>query len=255
VEFQRKKILIADDSHTYIMYMAIILKRMGFTVIPAEDGLEVLKLLKLTEPDIVMLDIIMDGMDGRNVLNYIKENKETSHIPVIMVSQDASNETLERCRESGCSAYLVKPIRIDRLHEVLEELVFSSWATKRRYARVTSCARVKVTCDGTTFELYSETLSEGGMYIRKKDPLPVGSKVEIDLPLEGGKPVHLNGVVVYTKGLFGGIFEHPPGMAIEFEGVNDTEAAVLRNYIEKILAQDIFESQEEIVIQPPGSKG
>ena len=98
MEFRRKKILVADDSQTHLTYMAIILKRMGFTVIPAKNGPEVIKLLPLTEPDIVMLDILVNGTNGNNVLDYIKENKETSHIPVIMVSQDGRDEASERCK-------------------------------------------------------------------------------------------------------------------------------------------------------------
>ncbi|MCL5023555.1 MAG: response regulator [Nitrospirae bacterium] len=250
MDFKRKKILIADDSRTHLVYMAIILKRMGFTVIPAENGLEALKLVKLTEPDIVMLDIIMEGMDGSSLLHYIKGNEETSHIPVIMASHDGSDETRERCRNAGCSAFLLKPVRIDRLHEILEELVFSSWGAKRRHVRVSFCRKVQVTTGGMSQELYAETLSEGGMYVRKREPSPVGSEVEVALPLDAGGPIRLRGVVAYTKGLFGGVFEYPPGMAIQFKEVRDFEVASLRHYVEKVLAQDIFESQEEIVIEP-----
>ncbi len=252
MEFRKKKIIIADDSHTHLMYMGIILKRMGFTVIPAENGLEVLKLLKLVEPDLVMLDVIMDGIGGGALLNSIKADAHTSHIPVIMVSQDTSPETIKRCRELGCSAYLSKPVKIDGLHEVLQEHVFSSPETRRRHVRVPFCRKVLITCNGSSDELYAETLSEGGMYVRKREPLPVGTDVEVTLPFdENGTPVRLRGVVVYTKGLFGSVFKYPPGMAIEFKGVKEAETGVLRNYVEKELARDIFESQEEMVIAPP----
>lgn len=251
MEFKKKKIIIADDSHTYLMYMGIILKRMGFAVIPAESGLEVLKLLKLTEPDLVMLDVIMNGMQGGAVLSAIKGDKQTSHIPVIMVSQDASPETVKRCTELGCSAYLSKPVKIDSLHEVLQEHAFSSMGTKRRHVRVPFRGKVQVTCDGTSGELYGETIGEGGMYLRKRDPFPVGSAVEVTLPLENGRSIRLRGVVVYVKGLFSSVFKYPPGMAVEFKGIGETEAESLRSYVERALAQDIFESQEEMVIMPP----
>ncbi len=252
MEFEKKKVIIADDSHVYLMYMGIVLKRMGFMVIAAQNGPEVLNLVKLVEPDLVMLNAIMDGMEGREVLSSIKNDKQTSQIPVIMVSQDASAETIRRCTELGCAAYLSKPVKIDRLHEVLQEHVFSSMGTKRKHLRVPFRGKVRVTCNGASFELYGETIGEGGMYIRKKDPLSVGSSVELTLPLGDGDPIRLRGVVVYVKGLFTSVFKYPPGMAIEFKGISSAETERLRSKVEKTLAQDIFESQEETVFEPSG---
>ncbi len=120
MEPKRRKILIADDSQAHLTFMSAILKGMGFTVVPAESGLEVLKLMKLVKPDIVMLDVIMDGIDGGAVLSYIKKDEQTSGIPVIMVSQDSNSETIERCRALGCSAYLLKPVTIDKLQAALQ---------------------------------------------------------------------------------------------------------------------------------------
>ncbi len=249
MEFEKKKVIIADDSHVYLMYMGIVLKRLGFMVVAAQNGPEVLNMLKLVEPDLVMLNTIMKGMAGPDVLSSIKKDKQTSHIPVIMVSQDASAETIRRCTELGCAAFLSKPVKIDKLHEVLQEHVFSSMGTKRKHLRVPFRGKVQVTCDGVPFQLYGETIGEGGLYVRKKDPLPVGSIVEVTLPLGDGDPIRLKGVVVYLKGHFTSVFKYPPGMAIEFKGVGPAETERLRSKVEKTLAQDIFESQEETVFE------
>ena len=53
--------------------------------------------------------------------------------------------------------------------------------------------------DGTNYELDSENLSEGGMYIRTKEPFPAGSKLEIILSLSVGSKIYLTGVVVYER--------------------------------------------------------
>lgn len=250
MEFRKKRIVIADDSHTFLMYMGILLKRMGFNVIPAENGLEVLKLLRLMEPDVVILDVIMEMMDGVTLLKYIKEDKQTSHIPVIMVSIDSSSERIEKCKKLGCAGYLLKPIKIGKLHEILQECIFSPLGRNRKHLRAAFHEKVSITCGGIPSNLYAETLSEGGIYIRKKDPFPVGSEVEVTLPLKSGEPIHLKGVVVYIKGLFGDMFKIPPGMAIEFKEMTNNEAKILKNYVEQLMAQDIFESQEETVIEP-----
>jgi len=250
MEFRKKKILIADDSHSFLMYIGIILKRMGFTVIPAENGLEALRFLRLVEPDVVMFDVALEKMNGIKLLKHIKEDKETSHIPVVIVSADSSKETLQTCSELGCAWFIAKPVKVDKIHEALEECLFSQQGRKRRHVRAPLNEKVSVIYNGTLFELYTESLSEGGIYIRKKDPFPVGSEVEVALPINSGGPLRVKGVVVYVKGLFGDVFTIPPGMAVEFRGVKDHEGKKLRRYVEQLIAHDIFESQEETVIEP-----
>ncbi|MBI5640599.1 MAG: response regulator [Nitrospirae bacterium] len=250
MQFHKRKILIADNSHTFLMYMGLILKRMGFAVIRATSGLEVLKLLKLTEPDVITLDPGIEGKDSYALLNYIKEDKQTSGIPVIMISTDSSKETMEKCMQLGCSGYLLKPIKIYKLHEALQEHIFFPLGTRRRHVRVPFCEKIRIICNGASYELFGETLCEGGIYVMKKDPLPVGSEVEVTLPLEGGKPIRLMGTVIYRVEPVSGVFKHPPGMAIEFRSSQDDQTIRVRTYVEKELARDIFESQEEIIIEP-----
>lgn len=64
MEINLKKILIADDSKTFLMYMGILLKRMGFSIVVIESGKKVLKLVKKINPDIVMPDVNMVDMNG-----------------------------------------------------------------------------------------------------------------------------------------------------------------------------------------------
>ena len=69
---RKKSILIADDSETFVMYSSILLKRLGFDVIPVENGAEALKLIKVMEPTLVMLDIHIPVMDGLTTLRLNK---------------------------------------------------------------------------------------------------------------------------------------------------------------------------------------
>jgi two-component system cell cycle response regulator/two-component system cell cycle response regulator DivK len=246
----KKKVIIADDSQTFLIYLAILLKRMGFKVIPAESGQEVLKLLKLVKPDAVMLDMYMEPVDGLAVLRCMKEDRETSCIPVIMLSVDSSAETIERCRRIGCAGYLTKPVRLSELNEALQELIFSPAGTKRSHLRVSTSTKIRLSHDGSSEDLYSESLSVGGIYIRKKDPFPVGSEVRITFPLNGGKDLHVNGMVIYTKELFGDEFKVPPGMAVKFNGMTEGETTVLKDHIDRLFAGDILDGQEEDVIRP-----
>jgi two-component system, cell cycle response regulator DivK len=111
-----KNILIADDSQTFLVSLSLFLKKSGFGVIPAEDGMEVLKLVNLWEPGLIILDVNMAVMDGITVLRLLKENKKTAHIPVMMLSTDSSVKTMENCRGLGCYCYLHKPVKLHELH-------------------------------------------------------------------------------------------------------------------------------------------
>ncbi len=243
--WRMKKIIIADDNKTFLMYLGLLLKRLDFGVMPADNGFDVLKLSRLAEADVIMLDVHMAALDGVAVLRHLKENKETAHIPVIMLSNDASSETIQKCSDLGCFDFLKKPLKVDKLHDTLQRCFFSQRGTTRRYLRVSYTQEVLVIHAGVEYRLYAETLSEGGIYVRKEDPLPVGTQVKVKCGLGERGAVQVKGSVIYTKKSAGDFLALPPGMAIAFEGLGAEEMTKLKNYIEDIMAKDIFESQKE----------
>jgi len=112
---------------------------------------------------------------------------------------------------------------------------------KRKHVRVFYRNRVCITHNGTASELYTENLSEGGMYITSKEPFPAGSKLEITLPLQVGNRVHLKGIVVNTNRNIG---KNPPGMGIEFKEVRDDQRMILRNFLKNAAARDLLQAGE-----------
>jgi CheY-like chemotaxis protein len=244
-----KKIILADDNRTFLMYLGLLLKRFGFKVIPAENGLEVLKLVKLIEADVVILDVHMQTVDGLSVLRHIKGDKRISHTPVIMVSSDSSKETIETCMSNGCFDYLLKPIKIDKLHSSLQLCFFSHMGTNRKHIRTYFNKKVFVDCAGRTYELFSETLSEGGVYLRKEEPFPVGTEVAVMLQLQNSQKLTLMGEVIYIKKLFGDYLTLPPGMAIQFKGLTEDASLLLQGHIENLIAEGLQEDQRERIIE------
>ena len=236
-----KKIILADDNRTFLMYAGLLLKRFGFRVIPAESGLEVLKIVKLTGPDLIMLDVHMAPMDGISVLRHIKQDTLISYIPVIMVSMDASSETREKCRQIGCFDYLLKPIKIDRLHDSMQRCFYEHLGTNRKHVRAYFNNKVMVECNGQTYELLSETLCEGGIYLRKEEPFPEGTNVTVTLNLPNTNPLTLKGKVIYQKSLFGDFLTLPPGVAIQFKGLSEQEVRSIKKHVEELVAADILE--------------
>ena len=244
-----KKILIADDSKTFLMYMGILLKRMGFSIVPLESGQKVLKLIKTINPDIVMLDVNMGDMNGTRILKYLKEDKAISRIPVIMMSSNSDTDIKKKCRKMGCSSFLPKPIKIDQLHIALEECSFSPLGPRRKHLRVSVNKKVAVKYKGKNYDLYTETLSEGGVYLRKRDSFPIWSELEIRISVDKGHILNMIGTVVHTKEITSDVFKMPPGMGVKFTSISEEQARILKNYIARLIAEDIVDSQEENVIE------
>jgi len=244
-----KKIVVVDDSQTFLMYVGLLIKRLNYRIIPACNGVECLKLLKLTEPDAILLDFHMLPLNGLKILKHIKEDRQTSSIPVVMVSNDSSPESIKKCMDLGAHDYLTKPLKIDRLHNVLQECFYGYKGTNRKHLREKFIRKLSVNCQGKDYEYYAETLSEGGIYLRTMEPLPIGTDVDITLRLDETYSLQVKGAVIYTKKIHEDFMNLPPGMAIQFKGLSDGDKQILKSYVQDLLAKDILESQEERIIE------
>ena len=111
-----KRILIVDDEPKNQRLIKDFLAVLGHTSEPANDGLEALEKLK-SRFNLVLLDVMMPGMDGFEVVRHIRENPEFSDIPVIMVTVLDDKETRLRAVEAGANDFINKPI--DRLELIV----------------------------------------------------------------------------------------------------------------------------------------
>jgi DNA-binding response OmpR family regulator len=81
-----KKILIVDDNEFMVEIMTYILHNKGYEVVSLYTGDEVFSHIKTDHPDLVILDMMLPGMDGRDICRAIKQHKETRNLPVIICS-------------------------------------------------------------------------------------------------------------------------------------------------------------------------
>ena len=109
---RRKHILIVDDEPKNLRLIKELLEIRGQSSEPASNGLEALEKLKAGF-DLVLMDIMMPGMDGFEVVRHIRENPEFADIPIIMVTVLDDKETRLRAVEAGANDFINKPI--DRL--------------------------------------------------------------------------------------------------------------------------------------------
>ena len=103
------RILVVDDNEVNRDMLQRRLEREGYQVATAVDGLDALRQVAAGDFDLVLLDIMMPGLNGYQVLEHLKSDPERRHIPVIMISALDEIESVVRCIEIGASDYLPKP--------------------------------------------------------------------------------------------------------------------------------------------------
>lgn len=116
-----RTVLGVDDSPTIRKLVVMTLQDHYFNVITAEDGLDAMKKIETTIPDLILLDISMPQMSGYEVCTAIRENPKTSHVPVIMLTGKEGNMEKDMARQAGATAYLTKPFNPDQLLAVVNK--------------------------------------------------------------------------------------------------------------------------------------
>ena len=95
----------------------------NFAVVEAKDGFEALGQLEHENPDLIILDLIMPGMDGYQVIDRMKASEQFKNVPIIMVTSRDSLMDKLRGKMSATDAYITKPIKNELLMEKIEELL------------------------------------------------------------------------------------------------------------------------------------
>jgi len=108
-------ILIVEDNKDFLFLLAMQLRRGGYAIIEAQDGIEALDQLKDNKPDLLLLDLMIPGLSGFEVLERIKTEAELPKVPVIILSALAEPDVIKRCIELGVCDYVTKPHTSDDL--------------------------------------------------------------------------------------------------------------------------------------------
>ncbi len=111
----RGTILIVDDNPTNLNVLFIFLREKGFKVLVAENGESALQRSALAQPDIILLDVLMPGLDGFETCRLLKDNPDTADIPVILMT--ALNDTNDKVKgfASGAVDYITKPAQYEEV--------------------------------------------------------------------------------------------------------------------------------------------
>lgn len=109
----KAKVLVVDDSGLARRRARTILEGAGFEVLEAEDGMAALERYFVTRPDVVLLDLVMKGMYGLDVLSKLRELDPEAK--VIVVSADVQTSSHEMVADAGASGFVIKPFDADEI--------------------------------------------------------------------------------------------------------------------------------------------
>ncbi|WP_440827328.1 two-component regulator propeller domain-containing protein [Pedobacter sp. 22163] len=123
---QRQLLLLVEDDNDLREYLSSVLDT-KYELVTAENGLQGLELAKIRIPDIIISDLTMPDMDGFTMLEALKCERETSHIPIILLTARDNEVDMGRGYELGVDSYLTKPVSPKLLHHRIENLL-----TKRK---------------------------------------------------------------------------------------------------------------------------
>ena len=114
-------ILVVDDDEDMLFMMQQKLIKEGYDPIFSPNGINIMAIIAQRHPDLVLLDINMDGINGADVCREIKNNPETQDIPIVMYSANDNIETV--MKECGADAYLTKPFEPGKLKVIFNNLL------------------------------------------------------------------------------------------------------------------------------------
>ncbi len=118
---KEKKMLIVDDDPSIVMSLEFLLRKSGSEVYIAVNGEEAIEQVKINRPDMVLLDIMMPGLNGYEVCEFIKQYHQD--IKVIFISAKSRDEDIKLAYSKGADLFIIKPFSTRRLMDKIVKLI------------------------------------------------------------------------------------------------------------------------------------
>jgi two-component system cell cycle response regulator DivK len=122
---KRKRILVVEDDQLSLALLKQLLEVHGYEILGTPEGLEAIDIARGEQPDLILMDIRLPDICGLDVTRLLKQDNQTNTIPIIAVTALATPECENKGLESGCDAYVAKPIALDNLLRTIESFLTS----------------------------------------------------------------------------------------------------------------------------------
>lgn len=114
-----KRILLVDDHQTVFRLLEAIVRIKGYKLLYAESGQQGIVMARKEQPDMILLDVMMPDLDGFKVCQYLKDNEETKHIPVMFLTARGAEDDMATGRRAGAAGFMTKPFQtVDVLKQI-----------------------------------------------------------------------------------------------------------------------------------------
>ncbi|HEY1039812.1 MAG TPA: response regulator [Bacteroidia bacterium] len=115
------KVLIVDDDELILMALRQKLEKEGMQVYTSTNIYDAYFKVNQSEPDIVLLDIVLPDMNGLSFMNMINSNVLNTRIPVVLMSSLSTTDIIEKSYEMGASGYITKPFNMNEISDVIRQ--------------------------------------------------------------------------------------------------------------------------------------
>jgi CheY-like chemotaxis protein len=234
-EPRKKKLLIVDDVQLFLELNKIMLSRDDYIVKTATNGEEALAMVQEREPDAILLDLYMPGMDGDEVCRQIRSNPDTNHIPIIMITTESDGEGRRRCMLSGCDDFITKPVRAETISKAVRKQFAAS---KRRHPRMGVYLPCMLDSGYDLLKTNIHTISAGGVYVEMDTPPIPGSahRLVFSLP-ENTKDIAVSALARWNRIQHG---KRPVGSGFEFMEMSEAHFNQVRKWVDDTLDNPVF---------------
>ena len=132
---QKRQILVVDDLNNNREVLVSFLAPLGFEIIEASSGAAAIAQTRQHQPDLIVLDLVMPGMDGWEVTRILRQEAGFQDLPIIIVSASTLPADESQCYEVGANGFLAKPLNFEKLLQLLEEYLQLEWVTQNGSTR------------------------------------------------------------------------------------------------------------------------
>lgn len=115
-------ILLVDDEPNILLALEFLIQQRGFHVVKANNGSEGIQMARKHQPDLVILDVMMPGLDGFEVAKAIRKDKQLQNTTIIFLTAKGTNDDFEEGYASGGEIYLTKPFDNQELINIISEV-------------------------------------------------------------------------------------------------------------------------------------